>query len=65
MFCVTIFFLNILSHSRGVLMETLSLSLEELGKLFVTAFPVGFLIGCIPMIIGVCIHGIVSIFKKV
>lgn len=46
-------------------MEVLNLSLEELGKLFVTAFPTGFLIGCIPMTIGVCIHGIVSIFKKV
>lgn len=46
-------------------MEILSLSIEELGNLFGATFPVGFLIGCIPMIIGTGIHGIVSIFKKV
>ena len=46
-------------------MEILNLSLEELGKLFVATFPVGFLVGCIPMIIGTGIHGIVSIFKKI
>ena len=44
--------------------ELLTLSLEELEKLFTTSIPVGFLIGCIPMIIGVAIHGLINIFKK-
>lgn len=44
--------------------EILTLSLEELGKLFTASIPVGFLIGCIPMIIGVAIHGLINIFKK-
>lgn len=45
-------------------MEILSLSVEELSKLFVSAIPVGFLVGCTPMIIGVVIHGIVGILKR-
>lgn len=44
--------------------ELLTLSLEELGNLYITSIPVGFLIGCIPMIIGVAIHGLINIFKK-
>lgn len=44
--------------------ELLALSLEELGQLFITSIPAGFLIGCIPMIIGVAIHGLINIFKK-
>ena len=44
--------------------ELLTLSLEELGQLFTTSIPVGFLIGCIPMIIGVALHGLINIFKK-
>lgn len=42
----------------------LLLSIEDLGKLFVSTIPVGFLVGCIPMIIGATIHGIVGIFKQ-
>lgn len=42
----------------------LTLSLEELGQLFIASIPAGFLIGCIPMIIGVAIHGLINIFKK-
>lgn len=44
--------------------ELLTLTLEELGQLFITSIPVGFLIGCIPMIIGVAIHGLINIIKK-
>ena len=44
--------------------ELLTLSLEELGQLFTTSITVGFLVGCIPMIIGVAIHGLINIFKK-
>ena len=44
--------------------ELLTLSLEELGQLFTTSIPVGFLIGCMPMIIGVTIHGLINIIKK-
>lgn len=44
--------------------ELLILTLEETGQLFMTSIPVGFLIGCIPMIIGVTIHGLINIIKK-
>lgn len=44
--------------------EILTLTIEELGQLLMTSIPVGFLIGCIPMIIGVAIHGLINIFKK-
>lgn len=46
-------------------MDILNLPLEGLGKLFVSTIPVGFVLGCFPMLIGVTIHGIVGIFKKV
>lgn len=46
-------------------MDILNLPLEELGRLFVSTIPVGFVLGCFPMLIGVAIHGIVGIFKKV
>ena len=46
-------------------MDILNLPLEELGKLFVSIIPIGFLVGCFPMIIGVAIDGIIRIFKKV
>ena len=42
----------------------LVLTIEDLAKLFVSAFPTGFVLGCIPMIIGVTIHGIVGILKR-
>lgn len=44
--------------------ELLTLSLVELGELFITSIPAGFLIGSIPMTIGVAIHGLINIFKK-
>lgn len=43
----------------------LVLTLEESGKLFVSAVPIGFVIGCIPMIVGFAIHGLVKIFKMI
>ncbi len=46
-------------------MDVLNLPLEELGKLFVSCIPVGFLVGCFPMIIGLTVLGIISIFKKI
>lgn len=46
-------------------MDILNLTLEELGKLFVSCIPVGFLVGCFPMIIGLTVLGIISIFKKI
>ena len=45
-------------------METLQLSLSDCGQLFCGMIPVGFIIGCFPMIIGAVIHGLISIFKK-
>ena len=42
----------------------LTLSLEEVGQLFVTSIPIGFVIGCIPMVIGVAIHGLINIIKR-
>lgn len=42
----------------------LTLSLEEVGQLFVTSIPIGFVIGCIPMVIGVAIHGLINIIKS-
>lgn len=45
-------------------MEVLNLPLEELTNLFVSCIPIGFFAGCIPMIIGVAIHGIIGIIKK-
>lgn len=44
--------------------EILTLSLEELGKLFTASIPVGFILGCFPMITGVAIHGLINIIKK-
>ena len=63
---LAISFQDISRHrKRGNMEQTiLLLSIEDLSKLFVSALPVGFLVGCIPMIIGVAIHGIVGIFKK-
>lgn len=46
-------------------MEVLILSIEELGILFVEFIPVGFLIGCFPMLIGFVQQGIFNIFKRV
>lgn len=43
----------------------MELSLVELCKLFVSSVPVGFLVGCIPMLIGSVIHGTIRIFKQV
>lgn len=45
-------------------MEVLNLPLEELTELFASCIPIGFLVGCFPMIIGVAINGIIGIFKK-
>ena len=45
-------------------MEVTALTLEELTTFFVSTIPAGFALGCIPMIIGVAIHGIIGIFKK-
>lgn len=43
----------------------LALSIEELGTLFVSAIPAGFLIGCIPMVIGFAVRVLVKIFNMV
>lgn len=45
--------------------EFLVISLEECGSLFVSAIPAGFVIGCIPMMIGFAVHALVKIFKTV
>lgn len=45
-------------------MDILNLPLDELGSLFVSTIPVGFVLGCFPMLIGATIYGIVRIFKK-
>ena len=42
----------------------MEISLVEFGKLFVSSIPVGFLLGCIPMLIGAVIHGVFRIFKQ-
>lgn len=41
------------------------LDLAELCKLMVSSIPVGFLLACIPALVGVVIWGIVKIFKRV
>lgn len=46
-------------------LTTLTLSLEETGQLFVTSIPIGFVVGCIPMVIGVAIQGLINIIKRV
>lgn len=46
-------------------MEIVILTIADLGKLFVSCIPVGFLLGFIPMLIGAVIHGIFRIFKQV
>lgn len=38
--------------------------LEEIFTMLCSAIPVGFLIGCIPVIIGLTISGILRIFKS-
>lgn len=40
-------------------------TVEDIGRLFVSAIPTGFILGCFAMIIGVTICGLVNIFKKV
>ena len=45
-------------------MKFLQLSLSNCGQLFCGFIPVGFIIGCFPMIVGVVVHGIIGIFKK-
>lgn len=40
------------------------LSIEELAKLFIEFIPVGFLIGCFPMLIGFVQNGLMNIFKR-
>lgn len=44
--------------------NVLVLSLEELADLFVTFIPIGFLVGCFPMLIGFTIQGLMHIFKR-
>ena len=45
--------------------DILQLSLSDCGQLFCGSIPVGFVLGCFPMLIGVTIHGLINIFKKV
>lgn len=45
--------------------DVLVISIEQFGVLFVSAIPAGFVIGCIPMIIGFAVHALVKIFKMV
>lgn len=40
------------------------LDLAELCKLMVSSIPVGFLLACIPALVGFVIWGIVKIFKR-
>lgn len=42
----------------------MELSLVELGKLCVSSISVGFLLSCIPMLIGSVVHGMLRIFKQ-
>lgn len=46
-------------------MDLLKITLSDCGQLFCGSIPVGFVLGCFPMIIGVTIHGLINIFKKV
>lgn len=41
------------------------LNLVDLCVLFVSFIPVGFLLGCIPMAVGVVVDGVFKIIKKV
>lgn len=41
------------------------LNLVDLGTLFVSFIPVGFLLGCIPMAAGIVVDGVFKIIKKV
>lgn len=45
-------------------MEITTFTIQELGTLFVSCIPVGFMLGCFPMLIGATIHGIFRIFKQ-
>lgn len=46
-------------------MDFINISLSEFGQLFCESIPVGFILGCFPMIIGVVAHGLINIFKRV
>lgn len=46
-------------------MNFINISLSDFGQLFCESIPVGFLLGCFPMIIGVVAHGLINIFKRV
>ena len=43
----------------------LVLPFDSLVQLFVSFIPVGFLAGCIPMVMGLGINGMMKIFKRV
>lgn len=51
-----------ISVLRGVF--NMDMTLTEFGKLFVSSIPLGFLAGCIPMLIGSVVHGVMKIFKQ-
>lgn len=39
-------------------------TVAELGTLFVSFIPAGFLLGCFPVLAGVAVQGLMNIFKK-
>jgi len=41
------------------------MTLEELYQYGITLMSCGFILGCIPMVIGIAIEGLMNIFKKV
>lgn len=39
--------------------------LEQIFEMFLPFIPVGFLLGCLPMLAGIGIHGVINIIKKI
>lgn len=39
--------------------------LEQIAPVFVSFIPVGFMVGVIPMLVGLAFHGIVRIYKQI
>jgi hypothetical protein len=40
------------------------LALADAMQLFLWFIPIGFLLGCIPFVVGLAVHGIIKIFRQ-